>query len=100
MPWLANSQFFVVSLFVHLLIVIWLGGTVLYQARVEPPDFTGDPNEGFVSNATTETPPVQQPQTPSFEVTAPSNAATAPALSALTSTSATQPSFALPSIVT
>lgn len=102
-PWqrrLANSRFFVISLFAHLLIVLWLGGTVLYQATVEPPDFTGDASQGFVSAPPpTEPPPSTQPQSPTFQVSTTPSTSSAPALSAITSTSTAQPSFTLPAII-
>jgi hypothetical protein len=95
---LANSRFFMVSMLVHVLIVVWLGGTVLYQRVAETPDFTGDPGEGFVQATPEAQPPVQQ-QAPSFEVSAPAN--TAPSMSAITTTNTSvQPSFALPAPVT
>jgi hypothetical protein len=94
---LANSRFFMVSMLVHLLIVVWLGGTVLYQRVAEMPEITADPVEGFVRD----TPKVERPQVPQAPTVEPTGpATTAPGISAITTKNTiAQPGF-LPTPIT
>ena len=99
---LFNSRFFIISLFLHLLLVVTVGGTVLFQRYVEPPDFSADAGEGFVTPTNAPQPPQQQQplqQQPAFTVTAPT-AATAPSMAAITTSAPTQTDFSIPNIVT
>lgn len=98
---LFNSRFFIVSLFLHLLLVITVGGTVLFQRYVEPPDFSASAGEGFVTPTDApQAPQQQQPlqQQPTFTPTVPT--ASAPSMAAITTTAPSQTSFSLPTIVT
>jgi hypothetical protein len=97
---LYKSRFFTVSVLIHAIIVMVLGGTVLFNKYVEPPDFTGGEGEGgFVSPEQAAQPPQQQapPQQPTFTVTAPTNAAP---INAITTTSLTQATFIPPTLAT
>jgi Domain of unknown function (DUF4159) len=67
----SNSRDFTISFTLHAIIVAIFGGTVLFQAVQEPPDFEGG-EQGFVQAADTpNTPPPQQvtPQQTTFNVT-------------------------------
>jgi len=69
----SRSRFFTISLIVHVILVAIFGGTVLFKAIQEPPDFEGG-DGGFVSQADASVPPptTQQPQTQTqFQVTTP-----------------------------
>ena len=68
-----TSREFTISLLVHVIFVAIFGGTVLFEATKEPPDFEGD--GGFVAGggeqAAAPRPPAQQmPQTQDITVTA------------------------------
>ncbi len=94
-----RSRFLTVSVLLHVLLVTILGGTVLFKAYVEPPDFTGG-SGSFVESATSAAPPQQQPQQPTFQVQTPAAASSAPSLNAITTVGPTQATFSLPSIST
>ena len=69
----SNSRDFTISFVLHVILVAIFGGTVLFQAVQEPPDFEGE-GGGFVGgdpNAVAPPPDVQQqvPQTPNITVT-------------------------------
>lgn len=69
---LFNSRFFTISVLFHLLLVIFLGGTVIMKYTQEPADFTGgDGDSKFVSSDTTPVaPPIDIPQeTPTMNTT-------------------------------
>lgn len=69
-----NSRFFTISLVLHVVLVAIFGGTVMFKAIQEPPDFEGG-GGGFVDSAEVATAmPTQptQPQETTFTVTAPS----------------------------
>lgn len=98
---LLNSRFFTVSLLLHVLLVTILGGTVLFKAYVEPPDFTGGEGGSFVEQSNSVSPPQQQTQQqPTFQVQTPTASSTAPSLSAITTIGPSQATFTLPSIST
>lgn len=67
----SNSRDLTISFFLHVILVVILGTTVLFQVNSEPPDFEGE-SGGFVSSEdqTTPTEPVQQPTETTFNVTA------------------------------
>ena len=58
---LRNSRDFTISLLLHVILVSIFGGTVLYKAVQEPPDFEGG-GEGFVASSEAVTAPPQQTQ--------------------------------------
>jgi hypothetical protein len=97
---LINSRFFTISLFLHLILVIVLSGTVLFNKYSEPPDFTGgEGGGGFVQGDTspqapTAAPPMETQMTPT--VTNPNTSA----IQAITSTAVSPTNFVLPSIMT
>ena len=70
---LRNSREFTISLLVHIIFVAVFGGTVLFQAAQEPPDFEGE--GGFVAGGGEQLsappqPTQQMPQTQDITVTA------------------------------
>jgi len=68
-----RSRFFTISLIVHVLLIAIFGGTVLFKAIQEPPDFEGGEG-GFVAQQASTAPPptAPQPQTQTqFQVTTP-----------------------------
>jgi hypothetical protein len=97
---LRNSREFTISLLIHIIFVAVFGGTVLFQAVQEPPDFEGD--GGFVTGggeqvAAPAQPVQQMPQTQDITITAtPVN--TSP-LTAITSTAATTLDFNMAQMV-
>ncbi len=58
---LRNSRDFTISLLLHVILVSIFGGTVLFQAVQEPPDFEGG-GEGFVGSSEPVSAPPQQTQ--------------------------------------
>ncbi len=94
-----KSRFLTVSVLLHVLLVVILGGTVLFKAYVEPPDFTG--GGSFVEQGSSVAPPQQpQQQQPTFQVQTPTAATNAPSLSAITTVGPSSATFSLPSIST
>ncbi len=66
----SNSRDFTISVALHAILIGLFGGTVLYRAVQEPPDFEGETG-GFVQpNETAASPPAQQapPQETTFNV--------------------------------
>ena len=106
--WLAKARWFTISALIHVLLVVSIGGTVLFKKLSQPPDFTSEPGS-LVS--TDPTPPVPEEEKPSLQqpdqytpsVAAPS-AATAPsALAVITTSTAglttlTMPTVAAPNV--
>jgi hypothetical protein len=98
---LLNSRFFTISLFLHVLLILAFGGTVLFNKYVEPPDFTGEGGEtGFVSNDAPQEPPAQSATEQSPEFTPTSAAVSAPSLTTILTTNPAVPSFTLPTAFT
>jgi hypothetical protein len=99
---LSNSRDFTISAALHAVLIALFGGTVLYQAVQEPPDFEGEWG-GFVQPNEVAAPPLKQ-QPPPPETTF--NVATAPAalsssqISAITTTAANPLNFAMDPIIT
>ncbi|HEY5792603.1 MAG TPA: DUF4159 domain-containing protein [Chthoniobacterales bacterium] len=87
----STSRDFTISFFLHLLLVVIFGTTVLFQAVTEPPDFEGE-SGGFVAAEENNTPqePVTQPQQTTFNVQAVTPPQTSTPLTAIT-TSAQNP---------
>jgi hypothetical protein len=61
----AESRYFVLSLFLHTVVVILAGSIVLYQAIVEPPDFVAGDDGGLITSTDDLSPP---PETPADSV--------------------------------
>jgi len=92
-----NSRFFTFSFLLHLILVILLGGTVLFNKYTEPPDFTGEAGSGFVSpESVTQTPPAQVMQQPAY--TAPTQAP-AQTLDTITVNSPVPATFTMPAML-
>lgn len=97
---LSRSRFFTVSLFIHILVIVLFGGTVLFQAYVEPPDFEGA-GGGFVDVAPAPPQPLQQQQTdvtPTNQQITPNRPTNAPKMKALTTINPSNATFSVPSI--
>jgi hypothetical protein len=58
---ISESRYFMLSLFIHSLIVIVAGGIVLYTAIVEPPDFVSSGGDGLIADSNDLPPPVETP---------------------------------------
>lgn len=97
----AASRFITVSLLIHLVLIIILGGSVLYKATVETPDFVGESGESFIAGDTAPEGPPEAPEqaeeTPAYTVTTPAIPTAAP-LTALTA--AADSTFSLPAAAT
>ena len=94
-----NSRFFTVSLGLHILLILIFGGTVMYQAIQEPPDFEGE-GGGFVAQgeAVSAPQPTQmQPQPTNFTVTAPTTQSNP--TTAITAMTATPLDFTMQSVI-
>ncbi len=98
---LSKSRFFTISLFIHVMIVVLFGGTVLFQTFVEPEDFEGAAAGGFVEAAqAVQVPATAQPATTQPNPTVqPVSVTTAPTISALTTMNPSQATFAMPTMV-
>jgi len=100
--WATKVQSLTVSTLIHALLVLLLGGTVLFKKYHEPPDFAAEPG-GLVNNdPAAQVPPETQPQLsdPTMSVSTPNVSAvpTAPSqLAALTTTNLTTSNFAMAS---
>ncbi|MGF1657457.1 MAG: DUF4159 domain-containing protein [Verrucomicrobiales bacterium] len=100
---LSNSRFFTVSLLIHLMVVVGLGGAVLFKNALEENEFWGDPGGMFApagESAPTASVPQAQPlqnlpATPA--VVAPSAPTPVSSMNALTSVSPNMSNFVLPS---
>jgi hypothetical protein len=94
-----NSRFFTISLGLHILLILVFGGTVMYQAVQEPPDFEGE-GSGFVAagEAVSAPQPTQmQPQQTNFTVTAPTTQSNP--TTAITAMTATPLDFTMQSVI-
>jgi hypothetical protein len=100
---LSSAQSFTFSTLIHAVLVLLLGGTVLFKHYSQPPDFAAPPG-GLVSNdETVQPPPDPQPQLqqPSYAQAAADIAAVATAPSAvasITTSNLTTPSFNMASL--
>jgi hypothetical protein len=97
---LRNSRDFTISLLLHVVLVSIFGGTVLFQAVQEPPDFEGA-GEGFVGSSEPASAPSQQtpvaPPTQDISVlTPPVNTS---AVAAITTTAASPLNFNMAQMV-
>src|SRR5438067_4524314 len=100
---LFRSRFLTISLLLHMVILLAFGGSALFSRYVEPPDFSAEAGEGFITP--TDVPEAPQTQTslqqqPTFTVTGPTTAPSAPTLAAIATSAPAPTTFTLPSIST
>ncbi len=106
--WLAKARWFTISALIHVLLVVSIGGTVLFKKLSQPPDFTSEPGS-LVSNDPTppapdeEKPSLQQPDQYTPSVAAPSAAAAPSTLAVITTSTVgiatmTMPTIAAPTV--
>src|SRR5262245_7409597 len=88
---LAESRFFFMSLTIHILLVIFAGGIVLYKAANDPPDFVAEGGDGLMAQTDNLSPPPEQPQdsTPVEVVNESAPDVNAPTLDVISTTAAT-----------
>jgi Domain of unknown function (DUF4159) len=99
---LSNSRDFTISAALHAILIALFGGTVLFRAVQEPPDFEGEWG-GFVQPNQVAAPPTTQQPPPletTFNVAAAPAAATASQISTITATTANPLTFAMDPIIT
>jgi Domain of unknown function (DUF4159) len=99
---LSNSRDFTISAALHAVLIALFGGTVLYRAVQEPPDFEGEWG-GFVQPDEVAAPPATQqppPQETTFNVAAVPAAVSSSQLSTITTTAANPLNFAMDPIIT
>ena len=98
----SNSRDFTISFALHAILVALFGGTVLYRAVQEPPDFEGETG-GFVqATEAAARPPAQQapPQETTFNVATVSPSASSSSLQAITTTAISPLNFAMNPVIT
>ncbi len=95
-----NSRFFTISFVLHVLMISIFGGTVLFEAMQEPPDFEGGEG-GFVAagEQVAAPPPVTptQPQETTFTVTTP--AVNNSTVTAITTTAQNPLNFSMDAVI-
>ncbi len=96
-----NSRFFTISFVLHVLLIVLFGGTVLFEAMQEPPDFEGGEG-GFVAAGQEVAAPPQntqtQPTETTFTVSTPSVQNTS--VAAITTTGQNPLNFSMDAIIT
>ena len=96
-----NSRFFTISFVLHVLLIFIFGGTVLFEAMQEPPDFEGGEG-GFLAGGEETAPPPSaaqaQPQETTFTVTTPTVQNTT--VAAITTTGQNPLNFSMDAIIT
>ena len=96
-----NSRFFTISFVLHALLIVIFGGTVLFEAMQEPPDFEGGEG-GFLAGGEETAPPPSaaqaQPQETTFTVTTPTVQNTT--VAAITTTGQNPLNFSMDAIIT
>ena len=99
---LSNSRDFTISAALHTVLIALFGGTVLYRAVQEPPDFEGEWG-GFVQPNEVAAPPATQqppPQETTFNVAVVPAAVSSSQVSTITTTAANPLNFAMDPIIT
>ncbi|HVQ20025.1 MAG TPA: hypothetical protein VMS23_03155, partial [Terrimicrobiaceae bacterium] len=97
----STSRDFTISFALHAILIALFGGTVLYRAVQEPPDFEGETG-GFVqANQTAALPPSQSapPQETTFNVAAAAPAASSSFPNPITTVAANPLDFAISPVV-
>ncbi len=98
----SNSRDFTISFALHAILIAAFGGTVLYRAVQEPPDFEGETG-GFIQPNEVASPPAQQqspPQETTFNVAAISPPTNASQVQAITTTAVNPLNFAMNPVIT
>lgn len=97
---LKNSRDFTISLLIHVIFVSIFGGTVLFQAVQEPPDFEGG-GEGFVGSAEEVAAPPQQTQVmpPTQDISVMATPTNTSAVNAITTTATSPMNFNMSQMV-
>lgn len=97
---LKNSRDFTISLLIHVILVSIFGGTVLFQAVQEPPDFEGG-GEGFVGSAEEVAAPPQQTQVmpPTQDISVMATPTNTSAVNAITTTATSPMNFNMSQMV-
>ena len=99
---LSNSRDFTISAALHTVLIALFGGTVLYRAVQEPPDFEGEWG-GFVQPNEMAAPPATQqppPQETTFNVAVVPAAVSSSQITTITTTAANPLNFAMDPIIT
>ncbi len=96
--WLGRARYFTISAFVHCILLVILGGTVLIKSYEEPPDFEADPGGLFTPDTSVAPPkqdqPTMQQQTQfSAAASATVSASSLPSLTAIATNVPTQSTF-------
>ena len=97
---LKNSRDFTISLLIHVIFVSIFGGTVLFQAVQEPPDFEGG-GEGFVGSSEPVAAPPQQTQVmpPTQDISVMATPTNTSAVNAITTTATSPMNFNMSQMV-
>ena len=95
-----NSRFFTISFVLHALLIVIFGGTVLFEAMQEPPDFEGGEGGFIAGGEEVAAPPVaqSQPQETTFTVSTPTVQNTT--VAAITTTGQNPLNFSMDAIIT
>jgi hypothetical protein len=96
-----NSRFFTISFVLHVLLIVIFGGTVLFEAMQEPPDFEGGEGGFIAGGEEVATPPSAaqvQPQETTFTVTTPTVQNTT--VAAITTTGQNPLNFSMDAVIT
>ena len=95
-----NSRFFTISFVLHALLIVIFGGTVLFEAMQEPPDFEGGEGGFIAGGEEVAAPPVAQaqPQETTFTVSTPTVQNTT--VAAITTTGQNPLNFSMDAIIT
>ena len=95
-----NSRFFTISFVLHVLLIVIFGGTVLFEAMQEPPDFQGGEGGFIAGGEEVAAPPAAQtqPQETTFTVSTPTVQNTT--VAAITTTGQNPLNFSMDAIIT
>jgi hypothetical protein len=96
-----NSRFFTISFVLHVLLIVIFGGTVLFEAMQEPPDFEGGEGGFLAAGEEVAAPPAAapaQPQETTFTVSTPTVQNTT--VAAITTTGQNPLNFSMDAIIT
>lgn len=96
-----NSRFFTISFVLHVLLIVIFGGTVLFEALQEPPDFEGGEGGFLAGGEEVAAPPSAaqvQPQETTFTVSTPTVQNTT--VAAITTTGQNPLNFSMDAIIT